>query len=182
MGWWGGVVGWGKVQGRCLLPSRPSLPSRTGLSRSGLEPGMSLPLPLPLPLPPYFRCQCPFPCLRCPPCPPPRPHGRRHIKLVHYPRRPSQTAAPLSHPLTLPLPLPPLHHSPDFPACILFPMLSHPSPWPSHPPSAPPHDFVCSLQCILYHFSKHPCNPPPLTPGRLWAARATRTRATSSWR
>ena len=26
----------------------------------------------------------------------------------------------------------------------------------------PTSSFVCSLQCILYRFSKHPCNPPPL--------------------
>ena len=23
-----------------------------------------------------------------------------------------------------------------------------------------PHDFVCSLQCIMYRFSKHLCTPP----------------------
>ena len=31
--------------------------------------------------------------------------------------------------------------------------------------SAPPNNFVCSLQCIVYRFSKDPCNPqrPPPT-------------------
>ena len=36
------------------------------------------------------------------------------------------------------------------------------------PPRSCGNDFVCSLQCILYRFSKHPCNPPQPVSLRGW--------------
>ena len=54
-----------------------------------------------------------------------------------------------------------------------YPPPPTPTPPPPHTTPLPPplergrpdgrscgNDFVCSLQCILYRFSKHPCNPP----------------------
>ena len=39
----------------------------------------------------------------------------------------------------------------------------------SQPPPLIGNDFVCSIQCILYRFSKHPCNPRSPDPaGVLW--------------
>ena len=53
-------------------------------------------------------------------------------------------AAP--HKLPLPSPRPPL-----------LVLLNPPHPTPDGRSCG--NDFVCSLQCILYRFSKHPCNP-----------------------
>ena len=86
----------------------------------------------------------------------------------HWRWAPQHTHAPFPRTAPTSARPPPIHTllSPVSPACILLPMLGN--------------DFVCSLQCILYRFFKHPCNPPlrqltmnatPHPPTRTQAAR-----------